>query len=195
MVGQFIVRLKNYFTKWEKLAKVEESFDEVLELMVREQFTNVCSKELSVYLNERSPKTLDELATWAEQYLMAHNKKLSSKNAIGRGENLNVDESERSPERPRELLKCYRCRREGHRAVDCMSKIPDGRRRSGDQRISCYRCGGLGHEARDCWSRLPSHSGLQSGPSGAQPPVQVHRVGCAVQIPEAPPQETVKSLN
>ena len=46
--------------------------------MVREQFTNACPKELLVYLNEKSPKTLDELVTWAEQYLMAHNKKLSS---------------------------------------------------------------------------------------------------------------------
>ena len=76
--GQFIVRSKNYVTKWVKLAKVEESFDGVVELMVQEQFTNACLKELSVYLNERSPKTLDELVTWAEQYLMAHNKKLSS---------------------------------------------------------------------------------------------------------------------
>ena len=76
--GQFIVRLKNYLTKWVKLAKVEESFDGVVELMVREQFTNACPKELSVYLNERSPKTLDELVTWAEQHLKAHNKKLSS---------------------------------------------------------------------------------------------------------------------
>ena len=38
--GQFIVRLKNYLTKWVKLAKVEESFGGVVELMVREQFTN-----------------------------------------------------------------------------------------------------------------------------------------------------------
>ena len=61
--GQFIVRLKNYLTKWIKLAKVEESFNRVVELIVREQFTNACPKELSVYLNERSPKTLDELVT------------------------------------------------------------------------------------------------------------------------------------
>ena len=67
--SQFIVRLKNYLTKWVKLAKVEESFDGVVELMVREQFTNECPKKLSVYLNEKSPKTLDELVTWAEQYL------------------------------------------------------------------------------------------------------------------------------
>ena len=77
-LGQFIVRLKNYLTKWVKLAQIEESFDGVVELMVREQFTNACSKDLSVYLNERSPKTLDEFVTWAEQYLMAHNKKLFS---------------------------------------------------------------------------------------------------------------------
>ena len=76
--GQFRVRQKNYLTKWVKLAEVEESFDGVVKLMVREQFTNACPKELSVYLNERSPKTLDEQVTWAEQYLMAHNKKLSS---------------------------------------------------------------------------------------------------------------------
>ena len=131
------------------MGKVEESFDGVVELMVREQFTNACPKELSVYLNERSPKALDELATWAYQYLMAHNKKLSSKNLIRRGEILNVDENEERPERPREVLNCYRCGGEGHRAVDCVSKMPDGRRRSGDRRTSCYRCGEFGHEVRD----------------------------------------------
>ena len=47
---------------------MEKSFDGSVELMVRQQFTNACSKDLSVYLNERSPKTLDELAILAEQY-------------------------------------------------------------------------------------------------------------------------------
>ena len=51
---------------------MEKSFDGAVELMVREQFTNGCSKDLSVYLNERSPKTLDELVIVAKQYLMAH---------------------------------------------------------------------------------------------------------------------------
>ena len=87
-----------------------------------------------MYLKERSPKTLDELATWADQYLMAHNKKLCSKNAI-RGENLIIDEKERSLERPTEFLNCYRCEGEGHRAVECMSKIPDGPCRSRDRRL------------------------------------------------------------
>ena len=109
--GQFIVRLKNYLTKWVKLAKVEESFDRLVELMVREQFTNDCLKELSVDLNERSPKTLDELATWADQYLKAHNKKLSSKNSIRRGENVDVDEKRREFGKTQENFKLLSLRR------------------------------------------------------------------------------------
>ena len=48
---------------------MEKSFDGAVELMVREQFTNARSKDLSVYLNDKSPKTLDELVILAEQYL------------------------------------------------------------------------------------------------------------------------------
>ena len=40
-LGQFIVRLKNYLTKWVKLAKVDESFDGVVELIIREQLSMV----------------------------------------------------------------------------------------------------------------------------------------------------------
>ena len=125
---------------------------------------------------------------WVEQYLMAHNKKLSSKDLIRRGENLDVSENERSPERPRKILNCYRCRGEGHCAVDCLSKVLNGCCPSGNQRNTCYRCGGLGLESRDFRSVLRSQPSQRSGPSGAKPPVQVHQVGCAVKLPEAPPQ-------
>ena len=47
--------------------------------MVREQFTNSCAEDAAVFLKERSPKDLEELATLAEQYLNAHGKKLSTK--------------------------------------------------------------------------------------------------------------------
>ena len=62
-----MVRLKNYFTDWVELSKVEKSFDGAVELIVREQFTKACSKDLSVYLNEKSPKILDELVILAKQ--------------------------------------------------------------------------------------------------------------------------------
>ena len=46
---------------------------------MREQFTNFCPKDVSVFLKERSPKDLEELAKLAEQYLNAHGKKLFTK--------------------------------------------------------------------------------------------------------------------
>ena len=64
--GQFMVRLKNCFTKWVEMSKEEKSFDDVVEFMVRKHFTNACSKDLSVYLKERSPKTLDEVVILAD---------------------------------------------------------------------------------------------------------------------------------
>ena len=67
--------------------------------MVQEKFTNACPKELSVYLNERSPKTLDELVTWAEQHLMAHNKKISSSQS--RREDMKNGNRVGNSERPR----------------------------------------------------------------------------------------------
>ena len=44
--SQFIFRLKNYFTKWVELAEVEQIFMGVVDLIVREQFTSSCSKDL-----------------------------------------------------------------------------------------------------------------------------------------------------
>ena len=46
---------------------------------MREQFANSCPKDVSVFLKERSPKDLEELAKLAEQYLNALGKKLSTK--------------------------------------------------------------------------------------------------------------------
>ena len=39
---------------------------------MREQFANSFFKDVSVFLKERSPKVLEELAKLAEQYLNAH---------------------------------------------------------------------------------------------------------------------------
>ena len=121
---------------------------------------------------------------------MAHNKNLSSKDLIRKGENLDVGGSKRRPERRTKILICYRCGSEGHREVDCMSKMPDGRRRSGDQRITCCRCGALGHEGKglqDCATRSTCHaiwtqrSQVSSASSSSGMRVQ--------QLPKTPPQE------
>ncbi len=142
---QFVVRLRNYFSKWVELASVGDDFDGVVDLMVREQFTNACSKELSIYLMERKPKDLKEMAAIADQYLTAHNKKLSSrdsysKKGVQKSEVKNADASTSQDGG----FKCYSCGGLGHRASECPSRVQDKGKRY------CYRCGALGHDAARC---------------------------------------------
>ena len=83
-LGQLIVRVRNYFNKWVELSEVGKTFKGVEELMVRKQFTNSCPRNVSIFLTERKPGNLKELAQMAEQYLDAHNKILSSKTTVAR---------------------------------------------------------------------------------------------------------------
>ena len=67
-----------------ELAEVEQIYTGLVDLIVREQFTSSCPKDLSIWLKQNNPKTADKLSRLADQYLAAHNQKLSSKEVIKR---------------------------------------------------------------------------------------------------------------
>ena len=67
---QFVIRLKNYLAKWLELSGSSPGdFEDLVNLIVKEQFINTCSEKLAVYLLKRGPKDLVdlELTTWAQQ--------------------------------------------------------------------------------------------------------------------------------
>ena len=77
---QFVVHLKKYLANWFELSGISSGdFEALVDLIVKEQFINACSEELAVYLLERGLKDLVELATWAQQYLIAHKQQLGGK--------------------------------------------------------------------------------------------------------------------
>ena len=123
--SQFIFRLKNYFTKSIELAEVEQTFMGVVDLIIREQFTSSCSKDLSIWLKQCNSKTLDELSRLADQYLATRNQKLSSKEVIKRESARAGVKDDHSGFPPASTLKCFLCNRVGHRAIDCRVK-PEG---------------------------------------------------------------------
>ena len=80
---------------------------------MREQFTNSCPKNVSVFLKGRSPKDLEELAKLAKQYLKAHGKKLSTKAPVTK-----QDVNTSLPRTHKDTMRCYVCDGRGHRAVE-----------------------------------------------------------------------------
>ena len=45
-----------------ELSEVGKTFEGVKKLMVLEQFTNLCTRDVSIFLKERKPRNLEELA-------------------------------------------------------------------------------------------------------------------------------------
>ena len=114
--GQLIVRIHNYFNRLVELSKVGKTFEGVKEFMVREQFTNSCQRDLSIFLKERKPRNLEKLAQMTEQYLDTHNKKPSSKAAAARQVVRNNKLAESGTQR--NVLRCFVCDGRSNRAVD-----------------------------------------------------------------------------
>ena len=54
------------------LADVEQSFNGLMDLMVKEQYLESCPMQLAIFRRERKPKVLNVLAALADQYLDAH---------------------------------------------------------------------------------------------------------------------------
>ena len=120
----------------------------VVDLVVREQFTSSCSKDLSIWLKQSNPKTLDELSRLADQYLAARNQKLSSKEVVKRESARAGVKDNFSGFPPASTLKCFLCNRVGHRAIDCRVKPEGGRNehnRPARHAVTCYQCGEIGH--------------------------------------------------
>ena len=84
----------------------------VVDLIVREQLTSSCSKDLSIWLKQSNPKTLDELSRLADQYLASRNQKLSSKEVIKRDSARAGVKDNHSGFPPASALNCFLCNRD-----------------------------------------------------------------------------------
>ncbi len=119
---QFIVRLTSYLSKWIKLAKINETFEGLQTLIVREQFLSTCSKDLEVFLRERAITDLTVLAKLAEQYLDAHKHSSLSANSrtpVTTGSKQAGTQPKASGPTTQQAKRCYNCNRTGHIAKFC----------------------------------------------------------------------------
>ena len=59
---QFVRRMSSYLDRWIDLGKVGKTYNELRDLLLREQFLNACDKDLNTYLRERKPKDVENMA-------------------------------------------------------------------------------------------------------------------------------------
>ncbi|XP_078575255.1 uncharacterized protein LOC144861313 [Branchiostoma floridae x Branchiostoma japonicum] len=75
---QYVTRIGNYLDRWVDLSGTPSTYAGLRELIVKEQFLDSCPADLAVFLGERKPKTLAKLEELSEQFLLAHDRDLST---------------------------------------------------------------------------------------------------------------------
>ena len=66
--SQYITRVTNYLKRWLDLSGIEQTFLDLVFLLIKNQFVHSCPKELGLYIKEHCPKNSVKLAEIADRY-------------------------------------------------------------------------------------------------------------------------------
>ena len=66
---QFIERMKRYLTQWREMAGLEESYEGMLALILKDQFLITCDNETRIYLKQQGPLALEDLVNKAQYFM------------------------------------------------------------------------------------------------------------------------------
>ncbi|KAL2081694.1 hypothetical protein ACEWY4_023547 [Coilia grayii] len=128
---ELYVRLKELFLKW--VRPEEHSLDDICELMVLEQFMDMVSPDMTVWIREHDPKTAEEAARLAEIFQAARqgtrgpgtNRWTARKSDGGgesRGQYHQRPSFNRYPDRHRQEVRCTNCGKLGHTKPNCQAR-------------------------------------------------------------------------
>ena len=172
---QFTTRMKSYFTRWIDMASIEKSYEGLQDLILREQLTFICNRDLELFLREREPKSLEQASKLADQYKEARYVDIVS---------LTYKNNERS-----------RSRSNSESRSRSMSTIMRGPNQGnqGYPRVRCYNCGGP-HVRRFCPQLKQGimNAGAVDYRRSRSP---TRKVTFQTQEPEVPKEETAKDGN
>ena len=119
---QFTTTMKSYFTRWIDMASIEKSYEGLQDLILREQLTFICNRDLELFLREREPKSLEQASKLADQYKEARYVDI---------EILTYKNNERSRSRSNSELRSRLPIRRGPNQGN-----------QGYPRVKCFNCGG-----------------------------------------------------
>ncbi|XP_069103074.1 uncharacterized protein [Argopecten irradians] len=128
--GQFAKRLESYLDRWMEMTGTAKTFEGLKDLMIRDQFICGCNQDLSLFLKERTPTSIEDMAKLADQYVEARGapaSSLSSKSAKSTNNGKSVAGGGNTTESSKKTTsatdkRCYSCGKLGHLSFDCRNK-------------------------------------------------------------------------
>lgn len=126
--SQFGNRLKNFFTQWTKLAGCRETYEDVVDLMLVEQFTSACDKGLVLFIREHDVTTFGQVIKLADIYMDAHGgqskeKSCEPKRSQGKDVSIKPELETKEVQKKPGSRECYVCGRANHTARDCYQRF------------------------------------------------------------------------
>ena len=135
---QFSSRLKSYFTRWVEMSGNSKTFEGLQDLVLRDQLTFICNRELELFLREREPKSLEQASRLSDSFKEARYVDIV---------NLTFKNNDRSRARSNSA---FRSRSPVRRDQSPGNQKSYGRRRGRYfPDLKCYNCGGS-HYKREC---------------------------------------------
>ena len=174
---QFTTRMKSYFTQWIDMASIEKSYEGLQDLILREQLTFICNRDLELFLREREPKSLEQASKLADQYKEARYVDIVS---------LTYKNNERSRSRSNSESRS-RSRSPTRRGPN------QGNQGYPRPRVRCYNCGGP-HVRRFC-PQLKQGIMKAGAVDYRRSRSPTRKVTFQTQEPEVPKEETAKDGN
>ena len=120
---QFGVRLSSYLTRWIDMSQVDRTYEGLFDLMVRDQFIHGCQRDLKLFINERTPKSLKEMTTGADQFREARDCSASSLTNVRNNSQLEmtnfVAKAGKNGFNIKERKHCLVCGKLNHLASEC----------------------------------------------------------------------------
>ena len=172
---QFTTRMKSYFTRWIDMASIEKSYEGLQDLILREQLTFICNRDLELFLREREPKSLEQASKLADQYKEARYVDIVS---------LTYKNNERSRSRSNSES----------RSRSPITRSPNqGNQGYPRPRVRCYNCGGP-HVRRFC-PQLKQGIMKAGAVDYRRSRSPTRNVTFQTQEPEVPKEETAKDGN
>ena len=135
---EFVARLSQYFSRWAELSNIDQTYDSLANLILKEQFLNVCNQDIVVHLKEKKLANTDEMAGVAEIYMEAHNFKSFGGNKMS------------NPDQSKSNFKAKDKTNLSNSGSTSQNKTLNVKGKTDNTNIRCYICQHLGHKADRC---------------------------------------------